>query len=79
MKDKVIHLRVGWDDVIKTYNRRKRWVLPHLWDRFTIIRLTRFYLEWEAIQASMAEYLRGSSYRYRRRIGRRRETRGLDV
>lgn len=78
MKDNVIHLHVGWEDVIRIYNRRKRWVIPHLWDRLTIMRLTRFYLEWEAIQARMAEYLCRPSYRYRRR-GRRRDLRDLDV
>ena len=71
MKDNVIRLRVGWDDVIRTYKRRKRWVLPHLWDRLRIMRLTRFYLEWEAISEQMSRQLTGTQYRRRGRWGLR--------
>ena len=77
MKNNIVHLRVGWEDVIRTYNRRKRWVIPHLCDRLAVLRLTRFYLEWEAIQARMADYL-VHPHRYRRR-GRRREAKGFDA
>jgi hypothetical protein len=71
MKDNIIRLRVGWEDVIHTYQRRKRWVLPHLLDRLRIMRLTRFYLEWEAISAQMAMRLHGHQYRRRGRRGLR--------
>ena len=74
MKDNIIRLRVGWNDVIRTYNRRKRWIIPHLWDRLRISRLTRFYLEWEAISKRMASHLTGSQCRRRGRRG----VRGLD-
>jgi len=69
MKDNIIHLRVGWDDVIRTYNRRKRWVIPHLWDRLRIKRLTRLYLEWETISERMAGQMCKSQYRRRGRRG----------
>ena len=71
MKDNVIRLHVGWNDVIRTYNRRKRWVIPHLWDKLRIMRLTRFYLEWEAISERMASQFIETQYR-------RRRPRGLD-